>query len=91
MGFTIIFTARGVRETERPVSFIPKGALTHHPQSGRWYACGIVRSPRGMRLLWEPMDNATSLRSCCHRPRSYRKHNRRCDCEVGYGLYPTLR
>ena len=24
------FTARGVRETERPVSFIPKGALTHH-------------------------------------------------------------
>lgn len=34
MGFTIIFTARGVRGTERPVSFIPKGALTHHPQAG---------------------------------------------------------
>jgi len=28
---------RGVRETERPVSFIPKGALTHHLQSRRWY------------------------------------------------------
>lgn len=40
MGFTIIFTARGVRETERPVSFIPKGALTHHPQAGGGTACG---------------------------------------------------
>ncbi len=54
MGFTMRFTARGVRETERPVSFIPKGALTHHLQSKRWYACGIVRSPRGMRLLRKP-------------------------------------
>ncbi len=91
------FTARGVRETERPVSFIPKGALTHHLRSKRWYACGIVRSPRGMRLpqyfilLEALMDNATSLRSCCHRPRSYRKHNRQCDCVLGYGLYPILR
>ena len=25
---------RGVRATERPVSFIPKGALTHHPEGG---------------------------------------------------------
>ena len=24
--------ARGVRETGRPVSFVPKGALTHHPE-----------------------------------------------------------
>lgn len=40
MGFTIVFTARGVRETERPVSFIPKGALTHHPQAGGGTACG---------------------------------------------------
>lgn len=40
MGFTIVFTARGVRETERPVSFIPKGALTHHPQAGSGTACG---------------------------------------------------
>ena len=37
MGFTIRFITRGVRETERPISFIPKGALTHHPQSGLWY------------------------------------------------------
>ena len=27
-------TTRGVRATERPVSFIPKGALTHHPEGG---------------------------------------------------------
>ncbi len=60
---------RGVRETERPVSFIPKGALTHHLQSKRWYACGIVRSPRGMRLpqyfilLEALMDNATHSQS----------------------------
>ena len=64
------FTARGVRETERPVSFIPKGALTHHLQSKRWYACGIVRSPRGCGFCGSLMDNATSLDRCCHCPRS---------------------
>lgn len=41
--------------------FSRKGALTHHLRSKRWYACGIVRSPRGMRLLRKPMDNATSV------------------------------
>ncbi len=40
-----------------------KGALTHHLRSKRWYAYGIVRSPRGMWLLREPMDNATYLQS----------------------------
>ncbi len=30
MCFTIRFTVRDVRETGRPFSFIPKGALTHH-------------------------------------------------------------
>lgn len=71
--------------------FSRKGALTHHLRSKRWYACGIVRSPRGMRLLRKPMDNATTLGRCCHRPRSYRKHNRRCDCVLGYKQYPNLR
>ncbi len=40
------FTARGVRETERPVSFIPKGALTHHLRSKRWYC---LRQPCALR------------------------------------------
>ncbi len=48
------FTARGVRETERPVSFIPKGALTHHPEGAVVFPLEIVRSPRGMRLLRQP-------------------------------------
>ena len=30
-----------------------------------------VRSPRGMRLLRQPMDNATPERKCCHCPRSW--------------------
>ena len=36
----------------------------------RWYAYGIVRSPRGMRLLRKPMYNAAFLRNCHHCPRS---------------------
>ena len=37
----------------------------------RWYCCfaSAVRSPRGMRLLREPMDNAALLRKCRHCPR----------------------
>ena len=31
-----------------------------------------VRSTRWMRLLRQPPDNATTLRSCCHCPRSWR-------------------
>ncbi len=81
----------GVRATERPVSFIPKGALTHHPEGAVVFPAETVRSPRGMRLLRKPMDNATALGRCCHRPRSYRKHNRRCDCVLGYKQYPNLR
>ena len=37
MGITMIFSMRGVRATGRPVSFFPKGTLTHHLQSRRWY------------------------------------------------------
>ena len=51
--------------------FFPKGALTHHPEVAVVFPTEIVRSPRGMRLLREPMDNATSLRICCHCPRSW--------------------
>ena len=70
MGFTMRFTARGVRETERPVSFIPKGALTHHLQSKRWYACGIVRSPRGIAASAEASRQCHSTCGrCCHRLR----------------------
>ena len=46
--------ARGVRETGRPVSFVPKGALTHHPKGAVVLPVATVRSARRMRLLWEP-------------------------------------
>ena len=83
---------RGVRETERPVSFIPKGALTHHPEGAVVLAVGKPCALReGLRLLRQPPDNATTLGRCCHRPRSYRKHSRRCDCVLGYKQYPNLR
>lgn len=36
----------GVPDNRSVSSFLPKGALTHHPQSGRWYPSfvGLVRS-----------------------------------------------
>ena len=37
----------------------PKGALTHHPGGEVVFPVEIVRSPRGLRLLRQPMDNAT--------------------------------
>ena len=37
----------------------PKGALTHHPGGEVVFPLEIVRSPRGLRLLRQPMDNAT--------------------------------
>ena len=59
---------------------------------GRWYC---LRQPCALRggcgSCGSLMDNATSLRRCCHCPRSYRKHTRFCVCEQGYILYPTLR
>ncbi len=59
---------------------------------GRWYC---LRQPCALRggcgFCGSLMDNATSLQSCCHCPRSYRKHTRFCVCEQGYILYPTLR
>ena len=69
----------------------PKGALTHHPEGAVVFPAETVRSPRGLRLLREPMDNATSPLCCCHCPRSYRKHILFCVCAQGYKLYPTLR
>lgn len=54
MGFCERIDVRGVRETERPVSFIPKGALTHHPEGAVVLPTATVRSARQMRLLREP-------------------------------------
>ncbi len=54
-------------------SFIPEGR-TYPPLVKQAVVSlplvGFVRSPRGMRHLRMPMDNATVLRICCHRPRS---------------------
>ena len=70
MGFYERIDARGVRETGRPVSLVPKGALTHHPRSGRWYC---LRQPCALRggcgSCGSLMSNATPLLSCCHWPR----------------------
>ena len=72
MGFYERIDARGVRETGRPVSFVPKGALTHHPRSGRWYC---LRQPCALRggcgSCGSLMSNATSRLCCCHWPRCW--------------------
>ena len=54
MGFYERIDARGVRENGRPVSFVPKGALTHHPGGAVVFPLETVRSPRGKRLLRQP-------------------------------------
>ena len=44
----------------------PKGALTHHPRNRAVVSLPLVRlvrSPRGMRLLRKPMDDAGKLLS----------------------------
>ena len=40
--------------------FLPKGALTHHPEGAVVFPAEIVRSARRMRLLRQPPDNATA-------------------------------
>ena len=54
MGFYERIDARGVRETGRPVSFVPKGALTHPPAGEVVFPTETVRSARRMRLLRKP-------------------------------------
>ena len=54
MGFYERIEMRGAWETRRPVSFIPKGALTHHPEGAVVLPVATVRSARRMRLLREP-------------------------------------
>ena len=53
-----------------PFLFSRKGALTHHPEGAEVLPAATVRSTRWMRLLRQPMDNATLLWNCCHCPRS---------------------
>ena len=53
---------RVTREASRVTGtflFFPKGALTHHPGGAVVFPLEIVRSPRGLWLLRQPMDNAT--------------------------------
>ena len=54
-----------------PCSSSPHKAGFVGPPFRRWYCCfaSAVRSPRGMRLLREPMGNAALLRKCRHCPR----------------------
>ena len=54
MGFYERIDTRGALETERPVSFVPKGALTHHPEGAVVFPTETVRSARRMRLLRKP-------------------------------------
>ena len=66
MNWSIIYTKlrrrskqRGVRVTERPAAFFPKGALTHHRPMGTAVVspAATVRSPRGKT------DSAESART----------------------------
>jgi len=54
MGYYERIDTRGAWETERPVSSVPKGALTHHPEGAVVLPAATVRSARRMRLLREP-------------------------------------
>ena len=72
-------------------SFIPKGALTHHLQSRRWYC---LRQPCALRggcgFCGSLMDNATSRRCCCHCPRSWQSVLATPNTVASsYGILPT--
>ena len=54
MGFYERIDTRGAWETGRPVSFIPKGALIHHPEGAVVLPAATVRSARRMRRLRKP-------------------------------------
>ena len=86
---------RVTREASRATGtflFFPKGALTHHPGGEVVFPVEIVRSPRGMRLLRQPMDNAPVLRICCHCPRSWcAVHTEQNTVANSYGIPPTAR
>ena len=92
MGYYERIDARGVRETGRPVSFVPKGALIHHLQNRRRYACGIVRSPRGIAAVATASRQCHSTcECCCHR---LRRRQIPCDKHRELGveiLYPCCR
>ena len=66
------FQMGGLWRNRGPPSFFSrKGALTHHPK-GRWYAYGIVRSPRGISLSAESDRQCHSTCGrCCHRLRDW--------------------
>ena len=48
------FQIGGLRETGGLPFFLPKGALTHHPEGAVVLPAATVRSARRMRLLREP-------------------------------------
>lgn len=61
-------TCRDVPGQPGHPSSYPEGALTHHLQSKRWYAHGIVRSSRRMRLLQKPLGKVFSTAACISLP-----------------------
>ena len=87
MGFYERIDARGAWETGRPISFVPKGALTHHSEGAVVLPAATVRSARRMRLLREPyvqchssadlMSLATQLVAGVTTYTKYRRFNRR--------------
>ena len=76
------------------LSFIPEGR-TYPPLVKQVVISlpmvGFVRSPRGMRHLRMPMDNATVLRICCHRPRSRQHYSLRFHSKSRLAFVPTAR
>lgn len=64
------FQVGGLRENGGFLFFLPKGALTHHPEGAVVFPAEIVRSARRMRLLRAASRQCHSAcESCCHRLR----------------------
>ena len=63
----------GLRETGGPPLFLPKGALTHHPEGAVVLACWqAVRSPRGTAAAAAASRQCHSTCGCCcHRLRDW--------------------
>lgn len=85
------FQIGGLREAGGLLLFSPVRAHLLTTQKGRWYC---LRQPCALRggcgFCGSLMDNATSLRSCCHCPRSWQSVLTTPNTVASnYGILPT--
>ena len=92
MRYIRYFSKHQGRSGNRASRFFYSEGRTYSPLVKQAVVCLRHRAlSEGDAASAEAYGQCHTLAIRCHCPRSYRKHNRQCDCEAGYSLYPTLR